>query len=351
MLIKNYFKIGLLSLTSILLSSNGISQEKKYQVSCVGFYNVENLFDIYNDTTINDEDYLPEGRNNWDQEKYDHKLENLSTVLSDLGTSVNPDGCAVIGLSEVENKKVIEDLLATEKLKGRNYKIIHHDSPDKRGIDVALIYQEKYFKVTNTATYEVVFSNGSGYPTRDQMVVSGLLNGEEVSILVAHWPSRRGGSERSEPNRIDAAKVGRHIVDSLYTLNPNAKILYMGDLNDDPVNKSVVDVMCAKGKLSKVKEKMFFNPMWKSFKKGNGTLGYNDAWNLFDQILVSKGFLNSTDYSTLSYYKMAVYRKPYLLQTEGRFKGYPLRTRAGGQYLGGYSDHLPVYVTLIKEVK
>jgi len=344
-------KFVMLNVIACLSITNLSAQDTKYQVSSVGFYNVENLFDIYNDELKNDEDFLPEGKYNWNQEKYDHKLENLSKVLLDMGTDVSPDGCAIIGLSEIENRQVIEDLVATEKLKSRGYKIIHFDSPDKRGIDVGLIYQEKYFKVTNSASYEVVFSNGSGYPTRDQLVVSGVLNGEEVTILVAHWPSRRGGSSASEPRRVDAAKVGRHIVDSLYAINPNAKILYMGDLNDDPVDKSVKDVMCAKGKISKVKEKMFFNPMWAPYKQGNGTLAYNDAWNLFDQIIVSKAFLNDKDYSTLSYYKMKVYRKPFLFQHGGRYDGYPFRTRAGGKYLGGYSDHLPVYITLIKEVK
>jgi len=347
----NYLKILMLSVVVLVSTSSLLAQDKQYQVSCVGFYNVENLFDIYDDPTIRDEEYTPEGRNNWDQKKYDEKLKNLSKVIADMGTDVSPDGCVILGVCEVENKKVLTDLVATEKLKDRNYKIVHFDSPDKRGIDVGLLYQEKYFKVTNSASYEVKFSNGSNYPTRDQLVVTGILNGEEVSVLVAHWPSRRGGSSASEPNRIDAARVGRHIVDSLYAINPNAKILYMGDLNDDPVNKSVKDVMNAKGKVSKVKTKMFFNPMWAPFKQGNGTLAYNDAWNLFDQILVSKGFLNDKDYSSLSYYKMSVYRKPFLFQHGGRYDGYPYRTRAGGKYLGGYSDHLPVFITLIKEVK
>lgn len=344
-------KIVMLSILAFMSVNTTVAQKKQYKVSCVGFYNVENLFDIYDDPTIRDEEYTPEGRNNWDQEKYDKKLDNLSKVLADMGTDATPDGCAIIGVCEVENKKVLNDLVASDKLKGRGYKIVHYDSPDKRGIDVGLLYQEKYFKVTNSASYEVKFSNGSNYPTRDQLVVSGVLNGEEVSVLVAHWPSRRGGSTASEPNRIDAAKVGRRIVDSLYAINPNAKILYMGDLNDDPINKSVKNVMKAKGKIEKVKDAMFFNPMWAPFKKGNGTLAYHDAWNLFDQILVSKGFLNGTDHSSLSYYKMAVYRKPFLFQHGGRYDGYPFRTRAGGKYMGGYSDHLPVYITLVKEAK
>lgn len=350
MSIKNIAKIGLLTVGLFFVSSNIIAQEKKnYQVTCVGFYNVENLFDTEDDPKIRDEEYTPEGRNNWTEERYQHKLENLSIVLEDMGTEVSPDGCAIIGVSEVENKKVLEDLVATEKLKGRDYKIVHYDSPDRRGIDVGLLYQEKYFEVTNSSSYKLTFPDDTAYYTRDQLVVSGILAGEEVSILVAHWPSRSGGAEKSEPRRIQAAQLGRKIVDSLFAANPNAKVMYMGDLNDDPVDKSVQDYIKAKGKKSKVKDKMFFNPMYALYKKGNGTLAYNDAWNLFDQILVSKAFLTEADYSTLSYYKVKVYRKPFLFQKGGRYDGYPFRTKAGGKYMGGYSDHLPVYVVLIKE--
>jgi len=351
--VKKISKIGWLTFTAFLLlfSTSTTAQEKKqYQVSCVGFYNLENLFNTVDDPN-RDEEYLPNGRNNWTMEKYNHKLENLSKVLEDLGKDVSPDGCAIIGVAEVENRGVLEDLVAQPKLKNRNYKIIHYDSPDRRGIDVGLLYQEKYFKVKKSISYKLTFPDDTAYYTRDQLIVSGTLMGEDVNVIVAHWPSRRGGEQKSEPRRIQAAQLGRKIIDSLYNDNPNAKILYMGDLNDDPVNRSVMEYIKAKGKMAKVKKKEFFNPMWHFYKKGYGTLAWNDAWNLFDQIMVSKAFLNGTDYSTLSYYKAYVYRKPYLLQTEGRFKGYPLRTSAGGQYLGGYSDHLPVYIVLIKEKK
>ncbi|MGV6862208.1 MAG: endonuclease/exonuclease/phosphatase family protein [Putridiphycobacter sp.] len=342
---------GKLLLIALLLNlSFSFAQEKKqYQVGCIGFYNLENLFNTVDDPN-RDEEYLPEGRNNWTEKKYQHKLENLSTVLEDMGTDISPDGCGIIGVAEVENRGVLEDLVKTEKLKSRNYKIIHYDSPDRRGIDVGLLYQEKYLKVNKTASYKLVFPDDTAYYTRDQLIVGGKYMGEDVNIIVAHWPSRRGGEQKSEPRRIQAAQLGRKIIDSLYNDNPNAKIIYMGDLNDDPVNKSVTEYIQAKGKIAKVKKKMFFNPMWDFYKKGHGTLAWNDAWNLFDQIMVSKAFLNGTDYSALSYYKAFVYRKPYLLQKEGRFKGYPLRTSAGGQYLGGYSDHLPVFIVLIKEL-
>jgi hypothetical protein len=350
MFLKNITKIGFLTFGLLFIINLNAQDKKTYEVSCIGFYNLENLFDIVDDPQTRDTEYTPEGRNSWTQKKYDHKLENLSIVIQDMATDVSPDGCAIIGVCEVENRGVLEDLVATEKLKNRDYKIVHYDSPDRRGIDVGLLYQEKYFKLTKSESYKLVFPDDTAYYTRSQLVVTGLLNGEEVNVLVAHWPSRRGGEQKSEPRRIQAAQLGRKIIDSLYSVNPNAKILYMGDLNDDPVNKSVEDYIQAKGKIAKVKKKMFFNPMYDLYKQGNGTLAYNDAWNLFDQILLSKDFLNGSDKSKLSYYKVAVYRKPFLFQKGGRYDGYPLRTSAGGKYLAGYSDHLPVYIVLVKEI-
>ena len=353
MLINTLSKKGMLIFTAFLFLFTNYSisqQQKKYKIACVGFYNLENLFNTVDDPN-RDEEYLPNGRNNWTLEKYNHKLENLSTVLQDMGTDVNPDGCAIIGVAEVENRGVLEDLVKTNKLKSRNYKIVHYDSPDRRGIDVGLLYQEKYFKVKSSKSYKLVFPDDTAYYTRDQLLVNGELFGEDVNVIVAHWPSRRGGEQKSEPRRVQAAQLGRKIIDSLFAVNPNAKIIYMGDLNDDPINRSVMEYIKAKGKVAKVKKQEFYNPMYDYYKRGLGTLAWNDAWNLFDQIMLSKAFLNEPDYSTLSFYKAFVYRRPYLLQSEGRFKGYPLRTSAGGQYLGGYSDHLPVYVVLIKEQK
>lgn len=339
--------------SAFLMTSPALAQEKKqYQVTCVGFYNLENLFDTEDDPQKRDEEYTPEGKNNWTNERYQAKLKNMSHVLNDLGKDDSPDGCAIIGVAEVENRKVLEDLVATDNLKDRNYQIVHYPSPDRRGIDVGLLYQEKYFKVTNSASYRLVFPDDTAYYTRDQLVVSGVLAGEEVSVLVAHWPSRRGGQQASNIRRVQAAQLGRQIIDSLYAVNPNAKIIYMGDLNDDPVNESVQNYIQAKGKIEKVKKQMFFNPMYKLYKQGNGTLAWGDAWNLFDQIVVSKDFLTTTaDYSTLKYYGVRVYNKAYLKQTEGRYKGYPFRTYAGGAYAGGYSDHFPVYLVFVKEMK
>jgi hypothetical protein len=322
-------------------------EKQKMQVTCVGFYNVENLFDTVDSPDVRDWEYTPQGKNNWDSKKYYEKLLNLSEVISDIATETTPDGLAILGISEVENKSVLEDLVAQEKIKNRQYQIIHYNSPDRRGIDVALLYQPKYFQLKNSVSHPLHFPDNPDYLTRDQLVVTGDLLGEEIHLIVSHWPSRSGGQAASEIRRIQAAKLGRHIVDSLFSLNPNAKILLMGDLNDDPVNKSLKNYIVAKGNSAKVKANMFYNPMYSLYKKGIGSLAWGDAWNLFDQVLVSFAFLG-TDYSSLKFYKATVFNKPYLLQAEGRFKGYPKRTTAGGKHLGGYSDHLPVYITLVK---
>lgn len=346
-----YFKtkIGFLSLILTMFFVQSYGQEKKaYQVVCVGFYNLENLFDVYDDPNKNDEDFLPTGSYGWDSTKYSNKLNNLSDVISDLGTAVSPDGLAVLGVSEIENRAVLEDLVAMPKIKDRDYKIVHYDSPDKRGIDVGLLYQEKYFKLKNSASYQLKFIDDD-YPTRDQLIVSGELNGEDVNIIVGHWPSRRGGQKASAPKRNQAAQLARHIIDSLLTSDPGAKIILMGDLNDDPVNESVTDYIRAKGKIKKMKDGDMYNTMYDHYKSGNGTLAWNDAWNLFDQVIISKS-LTSTDASSFVFHKAVVYNKEYLKQKSGRFKGYPLRTHAGGLYLNGYSDHFPVYIVLKKEV-
>ncbi len=344
---KSNIKVILSSLL-LLVTFYSQAQDKQYQVTCVGFYNLENLFDTINQPNVRDGEYTPQGKNRWTWKEYQHKLKNLAKVISGIGTSASPDGCALLGVCEVENRGVLEDLVKEPQIAKRNYKIVHSDSPDERGIDVGLLYQEKYFKVKHQKSHSVVFKDDPDNKTRDQLVVTGDLLGEEVSIIVSHWPSRGGGQQASEVRRIAAAEVGRKIIDSLLAINPNAKIMLMGDLNDDPVNVSIKKYINARGKQSKVESNMLFNPMFNLYKKGIGTLAWGDAWNLFDQILLSHAFLG-TDYSSLKYYKVGIYNQPFMIQSEGRYKGYPFRTRAGGSYLGGYSDHFPVYTVLVKE--
>ncbi len=350
---KKTFLLSVAFLLSVLLFNGSLlkAQSKKtFQSALIGFYNLENLFDTINDPKIDDEEFLPNGPNRWNSEKYLHKLSQMSKVISKIGTDVNPDGLAALGVSEVENRGVVEDLIHTPLLKGRHYKIVHRDSPDRRGIDVALIYNPKYLKVTSTTMYRLHVPDKPNFRTRDQMLVSGLLNGEQFYFIVNHWPSRYGGEKRSRPLRNDAAALTRHISDSLLAVNPKAKIIVMGDLNDNPTNESVLKIMRAKGNRNQLKKGDFYNPMYKLYKKGFGTTAWRDTWSLFDQIFLSQGLLDR-DFSSWKYYKVNIFHKPFMEQQEGKYKGYPYRTFAGGTWMGGYSDHFPVYIVLIREVK
>ncbi len=339
--------VAIVVLGIVSVKSQTLQKDKQYNVACIGFYNVENLFDTLNTNGYKDLDFSPEGKNHWNTKSYWEKMDNLSKVISQMGTEFTPDGVAILGVAEVENRSVLEDLVKNDLLKKQNYQIIHYDSPDHRGIDVALLYQPKYFKVLSSKTFTVNFPDSPNYHTRDQLLVTGLLNGEKVHVIVAHWPSRSGGQKRSEPRRLKAAAVGKSIADSLLLDDPNAKIFYMGDLNDDPVSNSLVKVMKSKSKISKVKQDNFYNPMVTLYKKGIGSLAWHDSWNIFDQIIMSPSVVDD-DLDDWSYYKVRVFNKPFMRQTEGNYKGYPKRSFSNG-WANGYSDHFPVYVVLVKE--
>ena len=354
----------------IFTVNNGFSQNKKFIVHTVAFYNFENLFDTINDPDTYDEEYTPS--NGWTKKNYKKKLDNLSRVLIELGTSENQKNSPVIiGACEIENRRVLEDLVKNPLLINKGYKVVHFDSPDKRGIDVGFLYQEKHFQPTSYINVPLyVYENETTTDkkdkksdeesddkgsvdaktkriyTRDQLLVTGLLDGEEVNVIVNHWPSRSGGEKKSSPNREAAGALNRKIIDSLYKINPKAKVITMGDLNDDPTNKSVKKGVGTVGTKEELKPFGIYNPMEKMHKQGIGTLGYRDSWNIFDQIMLSEPLVKG-DYSTWTYWKANVFKKPYLIQNEGRWKGYPKRNSNG---VPGFSDHLPVYVYLIKQV-
>ncbi|MDA9563246.1 endonuclease/exonuclease/phosphatase family protein [Flavobacteriales bacterium] len=349
-------KVGkILLIVTCLLGVNAQAQQldknKNYVVAPIAFYNFENLFDTIVDpdtTKILQEEFTPHGKNNWNSKRYHEKLDNMASVVAQLGTEVNPDGPAILGVCEIENKSVLDDFVKQEKIKSSNYQIVHYNSPDRRGIDVGFLYNPKYFTVSSSKTFTVKNPENDKWFTRDQLLVSGDLLGERIHVIVAHWPSRRGGQKKSSPKRELAADVGRVVVDSILKSEPNAKIFYMGDLNDDPTNVSVKKHLLSNGNKSKTNPNQLFNPMEELYKSGIGTLAWNDSWNLFDQILVSHD-LTKSDYSSLRYYKAVVFNKDFLKSQEGRFKGYPKRTYSFGEYAGGYSDHFPVYLFLIKE--
>lgn len=343
--------IGLVATCS--LTAQTLDSKKSYEVACVGFYNLENLFDTIVDEDVNKiltEDFTPNGPKQFTSERYHQKLENLSKVIADMGVETTPDGAAVLGVCEIENKQVLQDLVAMPNIAGRNYQIVHYDSPDRRGIDVGFLYQEKYFKLISSTSYPLHDPEEKEFYTRDQLLVTGELNGEKMHFIVAHWPSRRGGEKRSRPKRILAAELGLHIMDSIRKEDPNAKIIYMGDLNDDPTSYSMKKTMKTKGNIESVKEGDLYNAMENFYKKGIGTLAWRDNWNLFDQLVCSSPLIETgSDFSSYKFFKARVFNEPYLKQTSGSFKGYPLRTYVGPTWQGGYSDHFPVYLFLIKE--
>ncbi len=343
--------IVLICLFSIMGST--AQDKKKFRVQTIAFYNLENLFDTENDPDKFDEaSPIMEMKLNR-EEVYAKKVENMARVIADIGSEVSKNSPVVIGVSEVENVKVLEDLVNHPLLLEKDYGIVHYDSPDARGIDVALLYQKSIFKPTTTSSHELKIYDDISRKrvyTRDQLLVTGKFDGEMIHFIVNHWPSRRGGEARSRPKRIAAAKLNKRIIDSLQAIDPYAKIFTMGDLNDDPTNSSLKDVLNTKNEIKDVKLKEIYNPMENMFKKGLGSNAYRDAWSLFDQILFSQPLLER-DFSTYRFYKAGIFNKHYLTNKKGRYKGYPLRSFADGNFTDGYSDHFPVYVYLIKEVK
>jgi predicted extracellular nuclease len=329
------------------------AQDKKFKIHTLAFYNLENLFDTINNPVKLDE-YSPIMElNSHRDEAYRGKITNMARVISEIGKDVTNNAPAIIGVCEIENKTVIEDLINDAYLIDKNYGIIHFESPDARGIDVALIYQKNIFAPINTSTHELKIYDDTSrqrITTRDQLLVSGKLEDDLIHIIVNHWPSRRGGEARSRPKRVAAAKLTKRIVDSLQTENPYAKIFIMGDFNDDPNNSSFKDVLKTTRKRKKVGFKGLYNPFENFYKDGLGTTAYRDNWSLFDQIIVSKPLLDK-DYSSFRYFKAGIFNKNFLINSKGKYKGYPFRSWSDGKFSHGYSDHFPVYMYVIKEVR
>ncbi len=326
----------------------GLAQVKQEMVpALVGFYNVENLYDTLDAPGVDDAEYLPGSAKQWGTERYNAKQDRLAGVIASLGKDLHPQGMAILGLAEVENRAVVEDLAKRKPLKDRGYKVVHVDGPDRRGVDVALMYNPAMYKVYAHKSYRLHMAD-TAFRTRDQLLVSGVLDGDTTHVVVAHWPSRRGGEKRSEPNRKAAAELGRHIIDSLLARNPAHRVLYMGDLNDDPKNVSLTRYLNATGEKSKVTGPMMYNPMSDPYRRGVGTLAWRDSWNLFDQIVVNHALL-SGEGGRYRYYGVRIFNEPYLRQDEGNFAGYPLRTFVGDTYQAGYSDHFPVFLILVRD--
>jgi len=352
MKVNKFFLFGLLVALFVYTS---YSQEKKYSIATVAFYNLENLFDVEDDPKKQDEKSpIMEMDSAARPEVYQKKIKNMAKVISDIGADIAKMPPAILGVCEIENEDVLIDLINSPRLKPYNYDYVHHESPDERSIDTGLLYQSGLFKPTNSVAHVVKIlygeNNSKRNHTRDVLVVSGQLNGEDFHFIVNHWPSRSGGQTRSEPGRIAAANVVKKAIDSLHVKDPYAKIMVMGDFNDGPYNKSISEVLGAKYEREDVGLKELYNPYEIIRRKGGGTIAYRGSWDIFDQIIFTAPLLED-DYSEYRYYKSGIFSPPYLQNPKGRWKGYPFRSWSGGGFSGGYSDHFPVFVYLVRELK
>lgn len=325
------------------------AQKTGTQVMGIAFYNLENLFDtIPNNPLGRDAEFTPNGSRQWNSQKYNEKIGNMARAISNFTTKTTPNGPAIIGVSEIENRSVLEDLVKDPRLAKWNLQVVHHDSPDLRGVDVGLLYNPRMFKVENITNHTLT---EIGFKTRDQMCVVGSLLGQRIAVIVNHWPSRLGGQEQSSPNREAAARLCLAISDSLWRVDPNIGVIIMGDLNDDPQDKACAQVLGAKKSPEGVADHGFYNPFWALLDKGIGTLAYKSSWNLFDQIIVSGNLVDPKVDTNWSFWRAQVWNLDFLKDTEGSRQGYPLRTYASGSYLHGYSDHFPTEILLRRTVR
>ncbi|MFI3281343.1 MAG: endonuclease/exonuclease/phosphatase family protein [Rikenellaceae bacterium] len=319
----------------------------------VAFYNVENFYDTLDDPTSEDDDFTPNGRYEWTQDRYDLKLSNIERVLHDIALA-NDRFPAIIALAEVECRAVLDDIVSTPKLASAGYCIVHYDSPDVRGIDVALLYRPDVFQLYGSSSVTTIIPQQPDFRTRDMLTVWGTIEDEELFFIVAHWPSRRGGSEKSEYLRSAAAAQMRQVVDSVKILRPKSKFILMGDFNDDPCDASISEVLGAKAEVDSLATEGFYNPYYDMLMAGYGTLAYDGVWNIFDNIIVSTNLTYASGNEGLKLQRSInnerfwgdIFKPDYLIQQDGRYRGYPFRTFSGTKFMGGYSDHLPVYINI-----
>lgn len=340
-------RIFLLPLLAVLMAFGASAQSDPKQplVYGVAFYNLENLFDTINNNGQYDLEFSPNGARQWNGSKYWSKINNLAYCISKMVTKNTPMGPAIIGVSEIENKSCLDDLVRAKDIRQWRLQVVHHDSPRPPRVDVGLLYNPRLFKVLDVTNHRLVIPGYESFRTRDQMCVTGILGGDTVSVIVNHWPSRLGGQERSSYLREAAASLSKQIADSLWAIRPNQGVIIMGDLNDDPQDKSCAVSLGAQRDEKNVGPHQFYNPWWKILDRGIGTLAYKGQWNLFDQIIVSGTLLNKNG-ARLCYRTCKVNNFDFLFDTEGQRQGYPKRTFAAGAWLNGYSDHFPTEIFL-----
>lgn len=310
------------------------------------FYNVENLFDTKDDSLKNDAEFLPQGQKYWTWKKYQDKCSKIAKVIMAAGGWELPE---IIGLCEVENERTLNGILYATPLKKANYKIIHRESPDHRGIDVALFYQPDRFFPIDTTFLKLIYDGSDHSTTREILYVKGKTHTDDtLHLFVNHWPSRWGGQLESEYKRISAARLLRSKVDSLFYQCSKAKIIIMGDFNDYPNNKSLSKALNARVTIKNFKDDDLYNLA--SFLEKNSSIAshkYQGVWGMLDQFIVSGALMNANGILQTQPKNMHLFAPSYMLETDYSYKGRrPFRTYIGYKYHGGFSDHLPIYLDL-----
>jgi predicted extracellular nuclease len=308
----------------------------------IAFYNVENLFDTLNDPLIQDTEFLPEAPKNWNTERYFKKQADLAKVIAAIPAPDLPD---LVGLCEIENLAVVLDLAKQQAISAAGYHIVHQDSPDRRGIDVALMYKPNKFQVLHEEFFTTPLPS-SGNPTRDILYAKGLvLNSDTLHVFVNHWPSRYGGVEKSEPNRVAIAQLLRNKIDSLQRMQPQCKITVIGDFNDNPDNRSMKEVLGGALRADETHQPLF-NLHAAAWARGEGTFNFRGEWNMLDQILVSWSIKDASTGLHVNPDAAGILREPWMIYTDQKGVEYPTKTYGGERYFGGISDHFPVYVEM-----
>ncbi len=340
------------------------AQKKSERTYVVGFYNLENLFDIYDDPVKNDGEFLPDGANQWTEAKYQKKLHNMARVIKEMSKE-NGRYHTLLGVSEIENRLVLEDLVMDPQIADANYQIVHYDGPDRRGVDVALLYKPEQFKYIESESIPYTFEGSSidfvmskdeqeYFKTRDVLMVHGTIDGEHVAVYVAHLPSRSGDKKGSNQLRDRGGEIMYDHAMMMQEKYPGIKIICMGDMNDNPTDPSMAGYLHGKENLADVTDTDFFSPFIKMLKDGHGSLAYRGVWSIYDLLLVNnalahapEGTLKITPLGKKGYYGH-VFKKPFMTNQKGQYKDTPFRTFSNGAFIGGYSDHYPTYIVLTK---
>ncbi|MBR5175969.1 MAG: endonuclease/exonuclease/phosphatase family protein [Bacteroidales bacterium] len=347
-------------LLAALLFAPVAGAQKVQKTHVIGFYNLENLFDTYHDEGKNDYEYLPDGANQWTDVKYQKKLHNMAEVIRAMKDD-NKVYHTILGVSEIENRNVLEDLVSQPEIADANFQIVHYDGPDRRGVDCGLLYRPDQFTLLESRPIPFTFDSQSinfsmtpeeqaNFRTRDVLEVRGTIGDEMFAFYVTHLPSRIGG--KSGDLRSRGAEIIHENAMALMEKYPGIKIVVMGDMNDNPFDESMVTYLHGKENISEVGKEDFFDPFLSMIKAGYGSLAYQGVWCIFDIIMVNENLVNPQKgtYGIQPLVKKKfygrVFQQPFMTQQEGQYKGTPKRTSSNGAFINGYSDHYPTYIVI-----